>query len=322
LRDLLEFLKDYHVARRTEVPEQYWDALVRGEMAQVDPYWRIIRDVMDKLNDHELIVEFVMLTTHYMDSRFLNDDRTKFIKAAVAQLEKMEKSDQTRKQRALLKIDALAWTYIEEGEPTRAESEIRQGLELLDKDANGLDIEALAACWTARIECLNGNWLTADGYLARAEALSRKLQDKPWIQMRVEMMAGDFLKMKGKPDDALERYENAENLAECYGGEGDGYQTSPRIGFAFLDLESDPKAEDKAEQRFRKLIDNRQVSIGHLYGRYGIALIAARKNSTREAVTQLQMIRQEIDQRGSGNILLKMTQDLYERIRGQAGYAT
>lgn len=319
-KHLLDFLGDGQVIRRAWVADEYWNALVRGEMAKVDPYWRIIKHVMRKSTNDPIIADFIMLLTHYMDSRFLNDERTEFLGSAIKVLNKLEQTDETKRKLALLRIDALAWTHIEEEKLDEASEEINRGRELIDKEKD-LDLLALAECWTARIESARNNWSAAEQHLNRAFAAANKLENKEWIQMRVKMMAGDFRKMINEPEEAIRLYEEAENLAECYGGEGDGYQTSPRIGIALLDLK-DERAEEKAEQRFRKLVDNQQIAIGQLYGRYGIALIAARKHSTREAMTQLRMIRQEIYHRGSGNVLLKMTQALYEEIRNRVGYTT
>jgi hypothetical protein len=221
-------------------------------------------------------------------------------------------------------IDALAWTHIEDRELHEAETKIEKGLALAHANP---ELYALAECWRARAamlgqqSSLRPNWDQAEKHMenARSKVFS---QEQPWIKLRIRMMDGDLHKLMGKPREALRLYRDAERQAEYYGGEGDGYQTSPRIGIALLDMKPGPTEEEEreAERRFEKLVENRQVAIGQLYGRYGLALLAARRNSTREAIGQLNIIRQELYYRGLGNVLFELTEALYEEInrRGHA----
>ncbi|XYJ12665.1 SIR2 family protein [Telluria sp. B2] len=382
---LLEFLKDENVIRRTKavidgkeviIPE-YWNALVRDEMSQVDPYWRIIKHVVREVGGDRRIVDFAMVLTHYMDSRFLNDERKAMLVAAIGMLDQKANNkrlpDDEQKQAAstaaLLRIDALAWTQTEEMMLDEAIAAIDEGEKALARQDDP-DLRALAHCWRARIECAREKWDEAEACL---EKLHSPAPLSPWIRMRTEMMQGDYFHMRGQPKRALEHYRKAEAFAEDYGGEGNGYQTSPRIGIALmataslLDKEEDdlnkkaaeengprksqpgntgdakPSREElektgrrpgtladerrrcleEAELRFQRLVENEGVSIGQLYGRYGRALIAARKKSTREAMRELQLIWQELYHRGGpGSQLLKLTEKLYTEIKdGRTGAA-
>jgi len=122
--------------------EKYWNAMVCDEMAKVDRYWPIIDVIMYYPDGGERAVDFALLMVHYMDSRFLNNQRLKFIELAL----KVPDIIKEKHTEALLRIDGLAWTYMEEGANQKALKEIDTGLKLLKnadcRDAN--DLKALA----------------------------------------------------------------------------------------------------------------------------------------------------------------------------------
>jgi hypothetical protein len=338
LLDFLRDKRDHNVVCRPEIEEDYWNALVRDQMSKVDPYWPIINHVMSQAGTTPLITHFVLLLVHYMDSRFLNLDRAKFLKAAMEALattppDTPDKDAWSKRMRALLKIDALAWTYMENSEPDKAAEQIDEGLRLIDASQHQ-DLVALAEAWRARLACKR-NLDEAYGHLELAEEAARNVPKKHWIHMRVKMISGDVLyrdseqqrksdnKWHSKLQEALAAYQQAEHLAERYGGEGDGYQTSPRIGLALLKQADDPNAphaQDQAAQRFRKLVENSQVATGRLYGQYGNALIAANNNATREAIAQLEAIHREISHLGRGNVLLSLAEKLYRETLNRRPY--
>lgn len=340
LLDFLRDKRDHNVVCRSEIGEDYWNALVRDQMSKVDPYWPIIKHVMTRAS-HEslhiastpLIVEFVLLLVHYMDSRFLSAERTMFIKAAIGMLDKAQGGNKERSNAlcALLKIDALAWTHMENSEPDAAAEQIDSGLALVDT-AKHPDLLTLAAAWRARMASERKDYHEAHRQLALAREAADKA-NKDWIRERVAMISGDVLYHESqaldaqdeaaKPD-ALERrvarakaaetaYREAEHLTERYGGEGDGYQTSPRIALALLAQVNDPRAQEEAAQRFHKLVENSQVAAGRLYGEYGIALIAANNHATSEARASLEAIHREIHHLGKGNVLLRLAENLYRK---------
>jgi hypothetical protein len=59
------------------------------------------------------------------------------------------------------------------------------------------------------------------------------------------MMHGDLHNMKGQPEEAMKNYRRAEWYANFYGGEGNGYQTSPRIGITLVEQARQVKNELK-----------------------------------------------------------------------------
>jgi tetratricopeptide (TPR) repeat protein len=306
---------------RPDIPEAYWNALVWDGMATIDSYWPIIEAIMYHAAKSERAVKFALLMAHYMDSRFLNNQRLHFIRRALDAL-----GEDERYTKALLHIDALAWTFIEEGANDKARAEIVEGTDLLSQMDSGAadDLKALAHAWHARIDASEKeNKGHAIESIRAAFRLARRLKEKPWILMRVEMMAGDVKLMNGDPDAAVRHYEHAAEYAELYGGEGDGYQTNPRMGLALLAVcdkrgEPDKDAMETARRRFTQLIDNSHVATGRLYGQYGMALIAARENLTEEARRQLQQLQREIRLRSKGHVLLTLAQESYEKITGTA----
>ncbi|KQV49635.1 SIR2 family protein [Massilia sp. Root335] len=311
-RHLLAFLSADGVVCRPEIPERYWNALVREEFVKIDPYWPIIESLMWWAEDQPIIVDFLLLLVHYMDSRFLNGHRLYFVNKAMAMA-----SDLDKRTRALLNIDALGWTYIEEGSDIQAMKYIDQGLQLLTDQDN--DLRALASAWKARICAKQDRIFEARIHIGNAKRFVKSCPRKFWIKARVCMMAGDVKLMEKKPNAAEKQYLDAEANEERYGGEL-GYQTDPRIGFALLrKADAEPKNAgpviDKARQRFTRLAENEHVPTGRLYGEYGLALIASRENSTDDALLQLRKILKEISARqGENNVLLKLAKESYESL--------
>jgi len=319
---LLAFLKANIC--RANIEDPYWNALVCDEMVRIDPWWQIIDVVMHWPDGGKRAVEFALLMVHYMDSRFLNNQRLKFIELALKDPAALEP-----RTAAVLYIDGLAWTYMEEGGNQQARHAIDQGLELFPKNGPEVadewdDLRALAYAWRARIDAAEGKKGAATRNIDLACRYVERLQEKPWIQLRVQMMAGDVKFMDDEPENAIEHYMKAAEHAEFYGGEGDGYQINPRIGLALLEVrDKDGKPDEqclqKARRRFLQLIDNSDIPTGRLYGQYGMALIAVRENLTGEARHQLQQIQQEIRHRSKGNVLLRMAEKSYEKIINSGG---
>lgn len=252
-------------------------------------------------------------------SRFLNNQRLKFIELALKEPAALEP-----RTAALLYIDALAWTYMEEGANKQARSVIDMGLECLARKVSDGpdewdDLRALAYAWRARIDATDGKKGAAIRNIDLACGYAGRLQEKPWILLRIQMMAGDVKFLDNEPENSIEHYMKAAEHAEFYGGEGDGYQINPRIGLALLEVRKDDgkpdeKSLEKARRRFIQLIDNSHVPTGRLYGQYGMALIAVRENLTSQARRQLQQIQKEIRHRSRANVLLRMAEKSYENI--------
>jgi LuxR family glucitol operon transcriptional activator len=304
-RFYLEFLRGNIVREMPEEP--YWNALVTDKMKIVDAEWPSIHEVIqwaDRQKNDRLLLDLIMLLVHYMDSRLLNWERLMYVKAAIEAANRMG----LKYDEALLRIDALGWTYVEENNPDEAYEQIMKGFDIAEKitddgrDPN--DLIALGYAWHARA-------MIEQGHSAGASRLSERalsIRCKPWIKSRVYMAAGDIALKEGDSLKALGYYENAKGENEKYGGEGHGYQIDPRIGLAYLGIGE----LDKAEEKFKVLRDHEQIAIGKLYAEYGIALVAYKRGDTSSARILANAVKEELSRRTKSNLLLNLINNLYE----------
>jgi tetratricopeptide (TPR) repeat protein len=307
------FLEFVRTTVKREKPEpRYWNALVSDGMKAIDPEWPSILEVMkwsDQEGWDERLVEFVMLLVHYMDSRFLNTERLLYVRKAITALSRLKRKE----DEALLKIDALGWTYVEEDRLLEAYDEILAGYHMAEEFAIGEkdDLLALGLAWRARIK-IEQNPPDPERALQRiGEALAIKCQ--PWIRCRVNMAAGDIALKRGNGAKALTYYKIAESEAQKYGGEGHGYQTLPRIGLAYL-------AEDQlqeAEQTFKELQRHsvNTTIIGDLYAEYGLAMVAYKKKDIVNARVLLDDVNSKLSRRTASNLLLKLIKNQEVQLR-------
>src|SRR5260370_3200288 len=93
----------------------------------------------------------VASTLYGMDSRFFNLDRLIYVKKAVEATHKMS----LKEYEALLRIDALGWTYVEEDRLDEAYREITAGLSIAKQiggnDEKAKQLLALGLAWQARV---------------------------------------------------------------------------------------------------------------------------------------------------------------------------
>lgn len=340
---LLGFLRRPNVMCRDEIPDPYWNTLLRDEMQKIDPLWPVIRHVMRKLGHDPLIVDFVMLLCHYMDNRSYNPDRILFSKAA------LDSGNHDQRRRALLLIDALGWTYVEEGRREEAHQAIDDGLNGLPFEGNE-DLYAVAETFRARLASEEHDFVHAEAAIEKAFEHGAKMDDaagrndarthidatrRPWIWTRMYMLRGDVRLMQHNPDavaggggnglsrrppeasyarKALNDYENAAWLTERYGGEGNAYQTGPRIGLALLQT-GVPADIGRAEKIFERLAGGVPMSLGYLYGEYGLAMIKAKKKANHEALDHLRRLQRKLAPRlSSSNTLLRLISQSCDKV--------
>jgi tetratricopeptide (TPR) repeat protein len=250
----------------------------------------------------EVLVKFVMLLVHYMDSRFLNVERLEFVEKAVVALHKMGRLE----DEALLRIDALGWTYVEVLKLDQARQEILRGLELAQSE----DLRALGLAWRARVRVERRDFAQADELIRQAMAL----ECSPWIKFRVNMAAGDIELKRGSRESskaALDFYLQAERDADSYGGEGYGYQIGPRIGLAHLGV----KQIKEAQRKFKDLNRLEQIPIGKLYAEYGLALVARESGNLSEARVMLNDVKAKLSRNTGPNLLLSLIREQEARMQ-------
>jgi tetratricopeptide (TPR) repeat protein len=303
----LEFVRERVIRPRPEPP--YWNALVSDRMGELDLEWPSILQVMtwvDKDGQDEILVKLVMLLVHYMDSRFLNRERLEYVGKAVAALQKMSRKE----EEALLRIDALGWTYVEESSLDEAYQEISRGFEIA-QESRQEDLLALGLAWRARVRVERKDFERADELIGEALAIDCN----PWIRFRVNMAAGDIVLKRGGQDGAqaaLLFYQCAAKEADSYGGEGYGYQIGPRIGLSYLGVGQ----IEEAERKFKELSGLEQIPIGQLYAEYGLALVARARGNLAEARVMLDNVKAKLSRltRSRSNLLLRLIEEQEARM--------
>jgi len=301
----LRFVRDNIVRERPAV--RYWNALVSDTMGVIDPEWSSIHEVVkwaDQNQQDELLLDLVMLLVHYLDSRFLNLERMTYIKKAV----KIARTMGHKEEEALLRIDALGWTYVEENRLDEAYEEITRGFNIVEQHRDEIetadDLRALGFAWRARVRIEQNQSEDATQFINSA----LNLNCNSWIRSRVYMAAGDIALKQNKSREALGFYEDAARSIEEYGGEGHGYQIDPRIGLAHLGVGN----LEAARNRFNTLRANEAIPIGKLYGDYGLAMVAYKENEKEEARRLADETRRSLSRRITSNLLLKLTNQLFQ----------
>src|SRR5215213_746668 len=255
----LRFVEENIVRKTPSV--RYWNALVSDKMAVIDAEWPSIQEVLkwaEQQQKDQLLLDLLFVLVHYMDSRFLNLERMTYIKKAV----KVARALGHKEEEALLRMDALGWTYVEENSLDEAYEEIMRGFNIVEQNRSEIatvdDLKALGFAWRARVRIEQKQSEEANRLIDSA----LKLTCSPWIKSRVYMSAGDIALKQNNGKDELRFYKDAAKSIEEYGGEGHGYQVDPRIGLAHLSLGN----LDKARKRFNALRANEAIPIGKLYG--------------------------------------------------------
>jgi LuxR family glucitol operon transcriptional activator len=300
----LQFLEENIV--REKPPVRYWNALVSDKMGVIDAEWPSLQEVLkwaEQQQQDKLLLDLLVLLVHYMDSRFLNLERMTYIKKAV----RIARAMGHKEEEALLRMDALGWTYVEEDNLDEAYEEIMRGFNIVTQYRSEIetaeDLTALGFAWRARVRIEQKQPEEANQLIGGA----LNLACSPWIKSRVYMAAGDIALKQNNSKDALHFYEEAAESIEDYGGEGHGYQVDPRIGLAYLSLGN----LDEARARFNALRANEAIPIGKLYGDYGLAMVAYKENRKEEARRLADETRKSLTRRTSSNLLLKLTNQLF-----------
>jgi tetratricopeptide (TPR) repeat protein len=305
------FLELVRAAVGREAPDsRYWNALVSDGMRAVDPEWPSVEQAMvfaDEDKDQQKLLELVMLLVHYMDSRFLNQERLKYVRKAID----VAKELGLREDEALLRMDALGWTFVEEGNLEAAFGEISKGFRIAEttKGEERDNLRALGLAWQARVRLEQDRSEEAAPLIQKALAIP----SKPWIKCRVYMAAGDIALKSGDSKQALKYYKQQSEEAQQYGDEGRGYQWRPRIGMAQLDQGQ----LDEAEDTFESLQKVQEIEIGRLYADYGLAMVAFKRGEVLGARAMINDIRKRLERRTTSNLLVTLIERLYDQLEGR-----
>lgn len=324
LRPLLKYVRPLveRVVSRDSPPkdEEYWNALVTDAMLELDPdillVMAVARWAVRRSKDSSTAVPLVLMLTHYLDSRFMHKERIEMVLRAVKLLRSERKKNKSAEPKALRReslflIDALGWTYLDQGGYDKALKEIDAGERLLPADRSYADLRLIASAWRAEAHAAKGDRQDSQKLLedARQQPGTAELfNDKPWIAMRFEMACGDVDLLR-RAGDACAHYKKAREYAAGYGDEGHGYQWRPRLALAYI-LENEI---DEARKEFHELINQTEVELARLHGRYGLALLAATSSQEDEPRAKAGRIRVEIERRaGASSLLLRLFDRVFE----------
>jgi LuxR family glucitol operon transcriptional activator len=297
---------EHHVVRK-EPAAAYWNVLVNDGMNAIDTDWPAILDLMqscDRTGRLDLVSRLTFLLVHYMDSRFYNEERLQFVKRSIEYA--VEIGD--RFNEALLRIDALGWTYCEENDLDRAWLEIEAGLRVAeDLGGAGDALIALGRAWAARVRLEQERRDEAEALAD--DALRPSLP--PWIRYRVLVVQGDIKLKSGSGADALRLYQRAAQEAKSYGDEGRGYLILPRVGLAHLAAGN----VEGAQRLFESLQSFCEMELTRLYGDLGLAIVAYHRGHGAGAADMVKAVRKKLLQRSRSNLLLKLADELELRLK-------
>jgi len=320
-------------AKRRRPEPRYWNALVSDSMRELDLEWANIRLSAKWASEEysEKYLEFPMLLIHYMDSRLYNTDRILGVRHALAVL----LNNQDWEGVALMHLDALAWTHMEQNRLSDARIEVDKGLEFAGRLAPGKardDLEALGIAWRSRLALEQDpeepdkltsaelelqhskQWKEAgriaDEGLKFIDQADRDIS--PWIRVRVLMIAGDAALRLGNGEEALGRYDEALKLsADAYNYEGNGYELLPRIGLACISI----RKLDRAKATFSELAGAVDIPVARLYGELGLGLADYQQQNTAEARKRVEDAASELRDRKARMLLLRAFEQQYEAQR-------
>lgn len=275
----LNFAKNELVQERPK--ERYWNTLMGRDYEAVDQERPNIRKLLTWADEHmqdQLLVELMLVLTHYMNMSFLHTDRLYYAQKAAEAAERLGRKEEA----VLFYVDARGWVQIETGHLSDAEQDILKGLHIaqnLSADSTeATDLTALAHTFLARVRLEQSKVEDASAIMGQV----LPFEYKPVIQVRVNLIAGDIAYAKKQYIEALKYYEDAFDISRRNyenGGFAD-WDVYHRWGFACLAVNDIVKAEDL----FRFVIDNsRFVSIETIQAKYGLACIAQKRGEQDEA---------------------------------------
>jgi LuxR family glucitol operon transcriptional activator len=286
------YLQFAELCLKRDLPkERYWTSLAAvRSLTLLDPEWQNLLNVLawaDQHGEDRILIVLMTWLVHYMDRRILYAARLYYARrAAEAAYRLAQKVDE-----ALLRIDGLGWTLIEEAHFAKAEKEIMAGLRIvedlyIESPADANDLTALAYTFLARAYLERGG---LDEQVLIAIEKAMRISCRPFIQSRVSMIAGDVARYSGRPEEAIKSYKQALEVSRQY-DEGLGTEFHYRLGFAYLDIGE----IDLAEGEFNYALKQRVITIEDVRSKYGQAHVAKKRNDIDGAYHWAQEARVEL----------------------------
>jgi LuxR family glucitol operon transcriptional activator len=303
-----------HHLVREQPRERYWNTLVIGSSNPIDPEWPNLKRVLawaDQKGQDQLVVELMLLLTHYMGWHFFFPERFYYARKAAEAADKLGRKEDA----ALFRMDALGWTLLESGQLEDAKREITAGLDIARdlkvSSAEAIDLITLASTFLARAFLEEGNLAQASAFIDNVVSL----ECRPVIQCRRDVVAGDIAYRQQNYTEAIRLYEKAHWIGQQYGSEGADIDLRYRLGnahFANGNLEA-------AEAHFNLALAREQQYITHetSYAKYGLACIAQGKGE-RDKARQLALeALSDLSRSVSSHRLLSQVQDFLKSLEAE-----
>jgi LuxR family glucitol operon transcriptional activator len=262
---------DIHL-KRTQPNSAYWNFLLGRDLGKVKQEWPNLLKLMEwayRAGQFELSIELMTRLSHFMSRVSLLLRIEYGLKAADA-AHHLEK--QTLE--ALFRIDTAGWALIEMGSLDEGLRQIEAGLQLLEqlnpKDPEVCDLRVLGLVFKSRYYLkVNQPTMTA---VILEEAMV--IPSSPIIRHRVLLVKGDLCLLNGNDHDAIQYYEEANELSKVYGSEKT-IEAYFNLGVAYIKCGSLVKAEAAFEQLLYDKAKANQIEL--IYYRYGMAQLLATK---------------------------------------------
>jgi tetratricopeptide (TPR) repeat protein len=214
VRYFIDLAASHLMNNRIEQP--YWNTLILTDesIPAIDTELSGILDVLTWLQEQDKAQELLTLTlliVHYLGRRAFFKPRLRFVQAAADAAHNLGEYN----TEALLRIDALGWTYTEAGDYGQAERELQAGLHIaasLDAPDDRENLLALANAFLARVYAYQQAFEQAANHLQVALAA----ECQPIIRFRVLLTAGDVGHERRDYQAASRYYETILDLGAAH----------------------------------------------------------------------------------------------------------
>ncbi|AJY74667.1 tetratricopeptide repeat protein [Paenibacillus beijingensis] len=255
--------------KRSKPDEMYWNYLLGRDLDNVKHEWpnllKLLRWAAGN-GESELLIALMLRVSHFL-SRINLQLRIDYGHQAADAAAHIGRSD----LEALFRIDTIGWARMETGNLEEGIREIEEGLQLLKR----LDPEDT----TVRNLNILGKSFKSKYYLKihqpdEAAAILQQIASQhcsPVIKHRVLLLQGDLHLLRGNYREAVDDYEQANELSASYGGEKT-IEAYFNLGVAYLRLGELRQAEAAFENLLYHKSKANQIEL--IYYRYGNAQLS------------------------------------------------
>jgi LuxR family glucitol operon transcriptional activator len=261
---------------RNNTLQHYWNCLVDDVLVEIDLELTNLLEVLMWSNkaNKQILLELTIVLVHYLERVGRYKELIFYaMKAAEAASGLNRKEDE-----ALIRIDTIGWTLIEEGKLEDAGKEIEKGLCIATgtqfEEIVSNDLIALAYAFLARM------YIFREDHIEASKAINKSLQltTRSHVGCRVLRVAGEIASERNEYNSAITYFNDASLLAREY-QERDIGALDNHLGFAYLALGH----LQEAEHSFTKSLDAWNHKVKVLIGKYGLARVHYKKGEYIQA---------------------------------------